>query len=742
MMEEEDSHGDDSTEKESSKCCSTASGRFSSRFPWFGNSFRGAKLFVKKFFSALRDAMRFKILIVTVVSYVFLSALCNVIQMRIYKQLLIYAYVHEILIATALQCAVIIPFLFLRWCWVKCRYVYENNIRKRTYETDGIEKEWSKSSVEINVRGASGGDCFRCDDEDEYEDDSRKVPVERIFADRCTATETRFYLFTSFFSFVAGGFRVLPIMILPSMLMVFMDQFGLIFMMAISATYLGRKYDKVQLLCVVLIALGLIIEIIPDYEESMGFAKDISHDFFWRNTIYHDHNASINHFYRLDRDFTKEGDDGGGGGVEYGKNTLLFRERFVNASVFDLSRCLKTQNVSLNVDEEYSYSFYKKALENESLKWWRENNVAFLICIFLAIASSFPECLSYAIMEKFWKVRAYARACVKSHAESRSQRGFVISDGDVEGKIDENYYLSGLGGFEMASKIVAFKLIWVAMLWPFFYLPNLNLGGYHYLKYGSQCSFDALYYDVRGVLSHNDSAVPAGIDSKYNDTSIAKITSVWLEGDHTNENVKYPVSGTNGNIAFAYWECSPWRNGISCENMMYLTAIYCVLDFAQYVLHVKIIRDTTNANLAWLLGIIRIGISDAMFSIPIIAGGVFSSFRYFDILSLMIITCATLIFWLHKYQRDDDDEDDFLNADLMHLYDDDEEDKKVTRMRGRNKDHYEGTSPDASFHTGMSTDDVNVTLDDGHFKSRRKKTTAYRKNNTSVVFTDEENDLM
>ena len=637
----------------------------------------------------LSETIRYKKLALIVVAYVFLSALCGVLQIRIYKQLLIYAYVHEIVITTVVQCAFILPISISWWCWNKGLSIYREGFKKQHDSSNrGTGAAWSDVTIDVNE------DDYNDKNEPEktktVSDDNARRKNVYVAPDVFTSSDARFYTCVSLFSFVAGAFKVLPIMILPSMLMILMDQFGLIFMMAISFAYLGRKYDKIQLLCVALVALGVLIEIIPDYEESIGFAKDMSHDFFWRNTIYHDYNASVNHLYHFND----------GNAIE-GKNTLLFREHFTNGSVFDLSRCLKTQNVSIDADEKYSYSFYQKAIENESLKWWRDNNVAFLICIFLAIFSSFPDCLSYAVMEKFWRMRD---AVSQSTSKLRNDR---------------------IRSLEVASKIVVFKLIWVTMLWPFFYLPNLHLGGYHYLKYGSYCSFDNLFYDVHGVVT-NKTVVGD------NSTADARVTSVRLDGDYVNENIGYPgpYPGTmERNVISAYWECSPWRNGIDCQNMLQLTMLYCLLDFVQYVLHVKIIRDTTNANLAWLLGIVRIGISDVIFSIPLIAGVVFSSFRYYDILSLMVITCATLVFWFHKYQGDDDEDNvryDDKNDDALSK-NDDEDMKKLKETIERVKDMCDDREPRSSYESNEQV------VDDASSLS-----TSTKSRKTHIVFTDDE----
>ena len=662
-----------------------------------------AKLLVAGVRKKLKKTTKYKSLMISVTAYVILSALCNVVQMRMYKQLLIYSYVHEIIVATAVQCSLLIPLLFVWGCGVRAYKFYANNVSRKPRAGATIQGEegsfgfydgGAKMKVsrrhEKEMVGSEKKRTQKRHHHHHHHHHHHRIrhceSAEIRSKDRYTSSSIRFYFTVSFLSFVSGALKVLPIVVLPSMFVVMVDQFGLAFMMLVSVWYLGRKYDKVQILCIVLIALGLIVEMIPDYEESLTYAKDMSHDFFWRSTVYHDYNASTNHFYRNHKGSVFAVDE-----YDYarGKSTLLFREKFVNASLFDLSRCLKYNNVSIVADEAYSYSFYKKALENETLKWWKDNNVAFVVCAFLAVSSSLPECMSYAIMEKFWKINERRSASEKEEGEEEKEEEEEEKEEDCTidevggggGKEKDEENLS-MGSFEISAKIVAFKLIWVMLAWPFFYLDNQKWGGYHYLKYGSQCSFDNLYYDAYGInySDENDGNVNNG-------TAGSKITFVRLDGDGTNEELdaKYKSpsysEGNNNNIVSAYWECSPWRNGITCENMLYLTLIYCAVDFAQYVLHVKIIKDTTNANLAWLLGIVRIGISDAMFSIPVIAGAVFSDFRYFDVLSLLIVVCSTFIFWLHKYQdpyEEDDDEDE----------DDEDDDGNYKRMEDERTENH------------------------------------------------------
>jgi hypothetical protein len=304
-------------------------------------------------------------------------------------------------------------------------------------------------------------------------------------------------------------------------------------------------------------------------------------------------------------------------------------------------------------------------------------------------------------MEKFWRIRDRA---IRSSSAFRSKK--------TDAKT-----------LEIASKIVIFKLIWVVATWPFFYLQNANLGGSHYLKYGSRCSFDNLYYDVRIVVPN---------DTFFGNETKFKISSVRLDGDHANENVNRPTYSSPGGpientVISAYWECSPWRNGIDCENMLKLTLCYCLLDFLQYFLHVKIIRDTTNANLAWLLGIIRIGISDVIFSIPLISGAVFSSFRYFDVLSLLVVICATLVFWFHKYREENDDVDT-ENKNFNRSDRDARREKKLTKIESMRENDVDIESS-LSF---VQRKDKDANLE---------KTTKKKMHTTHLVLTDDEIEL-
>lgn len=752
----------------------------------------------------MSSVKRFKYVILLALLYTILSALQGVIQIRIYKQMLVYSFVHEIIVVTFLQCTLI---LLAMTVWFILKKLYEGAriicdpsryTRKSQFDIDmnnlpQEEEEEEEEGLEF-------------ENEDEYDfENTFQSKVSTVYGrrfikamkpDYCTRSNVRFYVASSFLHILVGVLRVAPIMVLPPILIILMKQVGLIFMVVVSYLYLKQRYDKIQLLCILLIAVGILQDILPDYDESVKHSQSISHDFFWRNTIYHNFDETpINHMHHYIENVMFSPPSSSSSSLSYNmslppevdtfvKNgqSFLFRGHFLNGTVFDLSRCLSTYNITVEADETLSFTKYQAALNHYNLDWWMAHNVSFVICVLVAMVATLPECFHYAMMEKFWKIprrhlRGHTFATSRSgeahtiqattttkkaallrwlfgaylstkcfgvsadykaldYDEFYDYRGVdadkeIINDDPIEtftadgetkekrsigkrtidnmddknneqediilyegatdtlssstqrrpsssGREQQDFtssftYNQGLwaqvraqdayvSSVRVAINVILYKVMWALICLPFFFIVSEDLGGHNFLKNGVLCSFDALYYTVAGIFHQ-------GSSSEFD------ITSIHLEekdmgplynnltrfGEMVTQHIDLspfgfstPSDGAinlNGNDSLvqerAYMECSPWRNGLDCQHMLVLTFVICIIDILQYILYVKICRDTVSANLVWFLGIIRLGLANIILSLPTIAGAVFTEFRFFDIMSLAVITCGALIFWFH-----------------------------------------------------------------------------------------------
>jgi hypothetical protein len=600
--------------------------------------------------------------------YIVVSSIVMVLKIRIYKNMLVYSFVHHLLVNSFLQALLISPGVLFYLAYYRL-----SASSSPFFSCFGSRRDENALFFTAEER-RSCCDPFSCPEDPVYD---RTVDVSRggtiyfnvksknnkstnvmsssrssfvkdeppptISSKDCfVASRNGFTIFSAFVWLLVGTLRVLPDMVLPPILLVLSNQFGLFFMVLISRFYSKRKFDKVQLLCLFMITVGLLQDVIPDAEQSLDFSKNYAHDFFWRNTVYHVgktngsgdeekkatqmnlfnlksiKNTTIDYgLPRLPHDESSPAD------IEY-KDSVLFTGHFVNGSIFDLTQCLNNFNVSLQLDQKTSFKKYEEAVYKYDAAWWEANDVAFVISVILALLATLPDCFGYATMEKFWKTQ---------HDDDDDENNGVVGE-EREGVEGEGGKVSTLKRCFLGNdlkvdtqwgvfvcKTIYYKALLASFSLPFFMISNENFGNYHYLKYGVYCSFDTLNYVVRGI---------GNVSSYYN------ITSIGLEGDATNR---------------SYWECSPWRNGLNCDGMKYYTFILAALDLVQYALYVKLIKDTSDAKATWLLSIVKIGVTNVLFSVPILAGSLFVSYRYYDFLSLIIVSCATLIYWMHRAKK-------------------------------------------------------------------------------------------
>jgi hypothetical protein len=665
--------------------------------------------------AALSKVRRFQGAAFVAVLYVASSALCSVLQIRIYKQLLVYSYVHEIVITTAIQTSIILPLAAL-WCvYVKCselwsgryggergserapgsggddRIDFVNIVVAETYGVSDTSSSSSASSYEDEGNENSSFETSGYGDSNvtlDYVDtdyavfnvaSSSAVPDDRAtedptddgtksssrpstitstrkdygLPDAFTKSSFRFYASVSLLQLISGGMYVLPVMMLPSILMVLMDQFGLFPMVAVAIWYSGRTYNRTQAVCICLVAAGLLVSIIPDYVDSYKYfavgtdanasyydLESREHDAFWKSMPFSGRYGREDEFARSD-------------GTGDSDASLLGTLKYANSSDFDLSRCFSFfyKGVPFYPGNNVSDLRYSSFVESFSLSWWKNSYAAFAFCIVLAAFSSVPECFSYAIMEKYWGLST------RTHRDKSGEEG-----GRWLGPLAKTASTGMAKSVYIAAGLLFFRMAWVMMILPLFFLSNDKLGGRNYLAQGAACSMETLRYEAWGDASMDFNV------SRFNGTD-PRVLFYKMPGDPSKALTSETLVGGLGGggdwwlrnagegsvlkIHSGLWECSAWRNGLDCAGMLSLTMVYCLADFIRTALRVKLLRDTSHAILVWLLEIARIGVSDIMFSAPLVSGPVYSDVRYFDVLSLAIVAMSTGLFWMHREETFD-----------------------------------------------------------------------------------------
>lgn len=617
----------------------------------------------------INNCIKYKYLIFLSLLYAITSALCTLLKIRIYKQMLIYSFVYELVVSNLMQFVFMLPIAVFCSCaplfnkFASFFYAKKNNtdeIENNKSENKRNEIMENTGDIEINLivneeipskrRGNKKRNTKGMkDDDDNNSDNDGKIisssseegeegestnneliekstkKYEHVSTCYFTSSETKICILISFLNVINSTMKVLPIMILPPILITMLNQFGLIFILLLSFLFINRKCDVIPTLCVIVITMGLFQSIVPDTTEALNYSKDFSHDLFWRNTIYHNFNETpINHMRHIFDDpsqYTKQFElishdqfdiqsiynisSSSNDNKNAIKNTVIYKGHYLNSSILDLSNCLSRYNLSIEQDESLTYEKYYSAVNQIDVVWWKKYHISFYFCITLALLSTLPESSIYIFLEKYWKLK----------------KKTLLSSPKITNESCLSPSLSGCELLFMVFKTTFFKLLWILIFLPLFSLSNPNWGYYHYFKYGMDCSFDNLYYIVIGKIMEN-----GHVD----------VESIKMEGDY---------------LENSYWECSPWRNGLNCYNMNYMTIFSCFLEIILHVLYLKIISLTTNAKFTWLLGIIKVGIINILFSIPVVSGSLFVEYRYYDILSLITIFCATFVYWFY-YAKD------------------------------------------------------------------------------------------
>ena len=270
------------------------------------------------------------------VSYLLLSGLCAVLQTRIFKQLLIYSFLYETFASPVFQFVLVGIILVI----YRGLYVPLHSFSHR----DGTT---------ATTTTTCSGSCER----DEWELTGR----------------LKAYFLMSVLISVSDAASVLPQIVLPSMLIVLISQFGLVVMMVTSYFLLGKRYGWVHYLAVCVVCLGMMVEIVPDYNAEISLSNSNNN-----TTVATDPVGTIF-------------------GEEY------FHDRYAK-------RCVANYNATVwdkqkdDTDHRYHVDIMKGAVNASDISfspfWWRGSGWAFAGCIVMLISSLVPACWSYAILEK------------------------------------------------------------------------------------------------------------------------------------------------------------------------------------------------------------------------------------------------------------------------------------------------------------------------------------------------------
>lgn len=754
-----------------------------------------------------------------------------ILRLRLYKQILVYSFVHQALVLPCVQALIFLFVLLLLVAADFCKGKWNSHFgcRREEWKRDGAgseaadvssddAEEMNRVSSDVKNIGSpkyyiradgiaikaegfetqnyDGGNFEEEEESIEEEDDSeessscdyeREPPSMgrwgriRLCAyrvkKRCcrgkksssfarsasspdffTSSPTRFYIAFSMCFSISGLCKVLPTLVFPSTMMITVEQLGTIVMVLVSYFYLGKRYRMAQFLFLIVVLMGILINVVPEYENTLHVASNASHDFFWRTTVYNNDKSPYNYVRRLERDavsgkyfldgvaskedFVIDGNDD--------KNRMLiFVREYVNSSVMDLSKCLAGENSSLYEDEKHSYYDLRKHIEDSNLKWWKTNNVGFYLALFMATFSVYPAVFAFAILQK-------RLAVLGSRKNGVDGEGFdyegssVVRESDVysgtppssEFSPSANERIASPSAFDVFSRrrrtkkwnfsaggknenrfccpkvkeavriatgVTAVKLLIVAFFLPMFFFSNAKVGGYHYVNYGAQCSFSALKYELKGTLlndveenvtkgwssgeaSSPESSTNGTIEGlpegngKDGDVYGAFWTSIegdfeeessydfeaWKkyfknilnanhgedepdshqERDNEEEKDQFPHL-TNRIPGYAYWECSPWRNGVYCDEAWKLTLLLCLTDALKLASQIYVVSLTWNSGVIWVFGVLGSIIGDSLLSIERVSGPMFSSGGYYNPISCVVVFLGALGFWVQERRKNE-----------------------------------------------------------------------------------------